>query len=156
MPLTAGRSRSGLYAASDTGLGGGTSSKAWGQKSIQLVLFRCGCPRSCQLFGWLALMGVCGLLADGYHYPKTLGGKPKPVAAFVAWLVKGILLLRVACCTRWTRLALEQLCSGPSFGEFSGGNWNGLKDPVVAHAPGTYWSRRTSASSYLVNYSALI
>jgi hypothetical protein len=26
--------------------------------------------------------GVCGWLADGYHYSKTFGGKPKLVTAF--------------------------------------------------------------------------
>ena len=28
----------------------------------------------------VGIVGVCGWLADGYHYPKTIGGKPKPVA----------------------------------------------------------------------------
>jgi hypothetical protein len=27
------------------------------------------------------LVEVCGLLADGYHYSKTFGGKPKPITA---------------------------------------------------------------------------
>ena len=25
--------------------------------------------------------GVCGWLADGYHYPKTFGGQPKPISS---------------------------------------------------------------------------
>ena len=35
-------------------------------------------PVSFRLAG---LDGVCGLVADGYHYSKTLGGKLKLVAA---------------------------------------------------------------------------
>lgn len=36
------------------------------------------CPVS---FGLAGVDGVCGLVADGYTYPKTLGGKPKLITA---------------------------------------------------------------------------
>ena len=69
--------------------------------------------------------GVCGRLADGYHFHKTFGGQPKPVAAFTGvtggWYppAEG----RMSQGGPAFRVANPRICSGPSLGEFSGGNW---------------------------------
>ena len=67
LPLTAGQSTSGAQAVSDICLGGGTSSNAPRPELLSLAGFAVG-DRGLASFGWAGLDGVCGLLADGYHY----------------------------------------------------------------------------------------
>ena len=80
--------------------------------------------------------GVCGWLADGYHYPKTFGGQPEsdirrePVSCFTAR--QGIHVIghrypptevRMVQCGPASSVANPHVCPGPLLGQLSGGNW---------------------------------
>jgi hypothetical protein len=89
---------------------------------------RLGRPRSCRL--WPAgFGGVCGLLADGHHYPKTHLGAGPGWCRLRAGAVPGTLLLSGRCCTPRWRLAPDRLCGGRPLGELGGGNRMAVGDP---------------------------
>lgn len=80
--------------------------------------------------------GVCGWLADGYHFPKTFGGQPKPISEarpLVASLHGGRAFVigdrhppaegRMVQCRPAFRVANPYVCPGSSLGQPSGGNW---------------------------------
>ena len=80
--------------------------------------------------------GVCGWLADGYHYPKTFGGQPKsitvasPLAASLHGGGADVIGDRyppsegcMGQCGPASSVANPHVCSGPSLGQLSGGNW---------------------------------
>ena len=80
--------------------------------------------------------GVCGWLADGYHYPKTLGGQPKSISMLACLLLHRTgeeanvidgryppTEVRMVQCGPASSVANPHVCPGPLLGRLSGGNW---------------------------------
>lgn len=91
-------------------------------------------------------VGVCGLLADGHRYPKTIGGKPELVAVFGC----DRRVVSSSCGAHPAPGDSKPVCGGRCCGEHSGGNWM-ASQPCVASLQG---AGRCDFGHLSVNYAA--